>query len=73
MRQYIVTFYFMSLVAVASAFQLARPVARSTVLSAQAEYGVTSDPPETHVRCGKCQSVFFLSEDDLGRGKGRRL
>ena len=26
-----------------------------------------------YVKCGKCQATYELAEDDLGRGKGRRL
>jgi len=26
--------------------------------------------PQTYVTCGKCNSLFAISEEDLGRGKG---
>jgi predicted Zn finger-like uncharacterized protein len=29
--------------------------------------------PDTYVRCGKCQTVYPITEDDVGRGRGRRL
>mmetsp|Transcript_17606 Transcript_17606/g.24828 ORF Transcript_17606/g.24828 Transcript_17606/m.24828 type:complete len:229 (-) Transcript_17606:126-812(-) len=48
-----------------------RTVAQST--SKQTEYGKTLELPETYVRCGKCQSAFPITPDDLGEGKGRRV
>lgn len=38
----------------------------------QAQYGTDLDLPASYVRCGKCQSIYALTEDDLGdKGKGR--
>ena len=47
----------------------------TTVLwSQQAEYGKSLDMPDTYVKCGKCQSVYAIKEEDLGsKGRGRRL
>lgn len=39
----------------------------------QAAYGTSKDLPNSYVRCGKCQTVFALTEEDLGPGRGRRL
>lgn len=39
----------------------------------QALYGTTLEYPESYVRCGKCQAIYALQEEDLGRGRGRRL
>lgn len=40
--------------------------------SRQASYGVDRDMPDSYVRCGKCQTVYAMTEEDLG-GRGRRL
>jgi|UPI000581B40B predicted Zn finger-like uncharacterized protein len=56
---------------------------RTTALAseeANAE-GATTSPsgnsnenePNTYVRCGKCQTIYPITEDDLGKGRGRRL
>jgi predicted Zn finger-like uncharacterized protein len=29
--------------------------------------------PSTYVRCGRCEAVYAMTEEELGRGKGRRL
>ena len=39
----------------------------------QAQYGDTLDFPDSYVRCGRCQTIYAVAEDDLGRGRGRRL
>ena len=41
----------------------------------QALYGNQMELPDTYVRCGRCQTVYALKEEDLGHGgsKGRRL
>jgi predicted Zn finger-like uncharacterized protein len=41
----------------------------------QAEYGISLELPATHVRCGKCQTIYAIAEEDLGppRSRGRRL
>jgi len=41
--------------------------------SQQAAYGDTIDFPDSYVRCGKCQAIYALTDDDLGPGRGRRL
>jgi predicted Zn finger-like uncharacterized protein len=33
----------------------------------------SAENPITYVRCGKCQTVYTLTPDDLGFSKGRRL
>ena len=39
--------------------------------SKQPLYGKELDLPDTYVRCGKCQTIYALTEEDLGdRGKG---
>lgn len=53
-----------------------RATTTTTVLwSQQAEYGQgTVELPDTYVKCGKCQSVYAIKEEDLGsKGRGRRL
>jgi predicted Zn finger-like uncharacterized protein len=42
---------------------------------AKADEGVaTGERPDTYVRCGKCQTIYAITEDDLGPGgRGRRL
>lgn len=46
----------------------------TSLFSQQAEYGQSLEFPETYVKCGKCQSVYAIKEEDLGeKGKGRRL
>lgn len=42
-------------------------------MSKQAEYGKSLDLPESYVKCGRCQTVYALTEEDLGGGRGRRL
>lgn len=39
----------------------------------QGEYGDSLEYPDTYVKCGKCQAVYAITEDDLGKGRGRRL
>lgn len=40
----------------------------------QASYGTDLAFPTSYVRCGSCDSVYALTESDLGeRGRGRRL
>ena len=39
----------------------------------QGMYGTTLDMPSTYVRCGKCQTAYAISEEDLGARGGRRL
>jgi len=39
----------------------------------QAEYGKAIEFPGTYVKCGKCQAVYAITEEDLGKGRGRRL
>ena len=62
-----------------SAFTVqARTATKSTTTTAlasqQAEYGQSLEFPETYVKCGKCQSVYAIKEQDLGdKGRGRRL
>jgi hypothetical protein len=34
-------------------------------------YGGELDMPESYVRCGRCQTLYALKEEDLGGGKGR--
>lgn len=35
---------------------------------------VSGERPDTYVRCGKCQTIYAITEDDLGPGgRGRRL
>lgn len=52
---------------------LADQAADKSSSSKQAQYGKDLELPPTYVRCGKCQVYFSLTEDELGRGKGRRL
>lgn len=40
--------------------------------SRQASYGIDLEMPSSYVRCGKCQTVFAMTAEDLG-GRGRRL
>ena len=52
-----------------------RPVSSSTLLQAepgktQPLYGKELEMPETFVRCGKCQTIYAITENDLGE-KGR--
>jgi predicted Zn finger-like uncharacterized protein len=36
--------------------------------------GATGELPDTYVRCGKCQTIYAITEEDLGPGgRGRRL
>ena len=36
--------------------------------------GATAERPDTYVRCGKCQTIYAITEEDLGPGgRGRRL
>jgi|Transcript_15654 predicted Zn finger-like uncharacterized protein len=44
-----------------------------TIESKQKEYGQSLELPTTYVRCGRCQSVYAMTADDLGNGKGVRL
>ena len=38
----------------------------------QAEYGKETPMPDTYAQCGRCQSAFALTEEDLGpNGRGR--
>jgi len=39
----------------------------------QSQYGVTTDPIESYVKCGKCKYFFYLAPEDLGTGGGKRL
>jgi predicted Zn finger-like uncharacterized protein len=39
----------------------------------QGLYGTTLNMPSTYVRCGKCQTAYAISVDDLGTRGGRRL
>jgi predicted Zn finger-like uncharacterized protein len=42
--------------------------------SQQAQYGEQIALPDTYVRCGKCQTVYAITEEDLGiNSRGRRL
>jgi predicted Zn finger-like uncharacterized protein len=38
----------------------------------QALYGTMLEMPDTYVRCGKCQTAYAMTADDLG-ARGRRL
>ena len=60
---------------VVSGFSVQSSARTSTALwSQQAEYGKSLEYPETYVKCGKCQSVYAIKEEDLGpKGRGRRL
>ena len=50
----------------------AAAAASSDAAAGQASYGTTEELPESYVRCGKCQTSFALTEEDLGvGGKGR--
>jgi predicted Zn finger-like uncharacterized protein len=61
-----------SLVASFSLQSAARPT--TALRSQQAEYGEAQDLPETYVKCGRCQAVYAIKEEDLGpNGRGRRL
>jgi predicted Zn finger-like uncharacterized protein len=62
----------------AGAVRTTRTTTGMTVLQEsikQAEYGVSLELPPTHVRCGKCQTIYAVAEEDLGppRSRGRRL
>jgi predicted Zn finger-like uncharacterized protein len=36
--------------------------------------GAPAERPDTYVRCGKCQTIYAITEEDLGPGgRGRRL
>lgn len=49
-------------------------ISRSTTTSQQDLYGVTLEMPSSYVRCGQCQTVYALKEEDFGsQGRGRRL
>lgn len=39
----------------------------------QAQYGQSLELPKSYVRCGQCQTLYALREEDLGQGRGRRL
>ena len=41
--------------------------------SKQAEYGVSLDFPDSYAKCGRCQTIYGLTLEDLGdeRSKGR--
>jgi predicted Zn finger-like uncharacterized protein len=45
----------------------------STNDSKQGLYGSELDMPETYVKCGKCQTAYAITEDELGSRGGRRL
>jgi predicted Zn finger-like uncharacterized protein len=47
----------------------------ASAVEQQALYGKQIELPDTYVRCGRCQTVYALKEEDLGHGgsKGRRL
>jgi len=45
----------------------------SSTQQRQAAYGDSIEMPDSYVRCGKCQAIYALKEEDLGRGRGRRL
>jgi predicted Zn finger-like uncharacterized protein len=46
----------------------------SATVEQQALYGKQVELPDTYVRCGRCQTVYAIKEEDLGQGgKGRRL
>jgi predicted Zn finger-like uncharacterized protein len=62
--------------AVAETAAPAAPVAETAVAGAAtaAAGGETAERPDTYVRCGKCQTIYALTADDLGPGgRGRRL
>lgn len=44
--------------------------ATTTSQNKQALYGDSLEMPSTYVRCGRCQTVYAMKEDDLGQGKG---
>ncbi len=37
---------------------------------AAAAAGESLPLPQTYITCGKCNSLFAIAEEDLGRGKG---
>jgi len=39
----------------------------------QSQYGVTTEAIDSYVKCGKCKNFFYLSPEDLGNGRGKRL
>lgn len=40
----------------------------------QAKYGKSLPEPETYIGCGRCQSFFYIREEDFGaKGKGRHV
>jgi len=39
----------------------------------QSQYGVTAEAIDSYVKCGKCKNFFYLSAEDLGNGRGKRL
>lgn len=59
----------------ASATPDATPAAVAKPTPKQNEYGEGDVGfPDTYVRCGKCQTIYAITEDDLGpKGRGRRL
>ncbi len=38
--------------------------------AAAAAAGESLPLPQTYITCGKCNSLFAIAEEDLGRGKG---
>ena len=40
-------------------------------MSQQAEYGQSLEMPDTYASCGRCQTVYAITENDLGNGRGR--
>ncbi len=40
------------------------------VVAAAAASGESLPLPQTYITCGKCNSLFAIAEEDLGRGKG---
>lgn len=47
---------------------------QAVLFDQQNEYGETLPLPDTYVRCGKCQTAYAITEEDLGeKGRGRRL
>lgn len=43
------------------------------VVAAAAAAGESLPLPQTYITCGKCNSLFAIAEEDLGRGKGCRV
>jgi hypothetical protein len=44
---------------------------RGSTLQSETDASADNSGVDTYVRCGRCQTSYSLSEDDLGRGRGR--